>query len=200
MLARTIGEIDTARRDRDISLRGLGAAVGLSQPTMSRTLAGSVPDVGIVRLSQLSTLVGLDLTARSYPGGQPLREAGQAAVLRTFLGQLHRSLRHGTEVPLPTPGDQRAWDAMVQGSGWRYGVDVETRPTDAQALGRRLELKRRDGDVDGVLLVLPSTRHVRLFLASAHDLLAPQFPVEGRRALELLRAGVDPGGSSIIVL
>jgi hypothetical protein len=30
--------------------------------------------------------------------------------------------------------------------------------------------------------------------------LLPAFPVPGRRALELLAAGVDPGGNSVIVI
>jgi hypothetical protein len=58
----------------------------------------------------------------------------------------------------------------------------------------------RDGQVDGVLLVLPDTRHVRLFLAAAADVLMPTSPIPGRRALELLAAGIDPGGNSVIVL
>ncbi len=61
-------------------------------------------------------------------------------------------------------------------------------------------LKKRDGRVDGVLLVLPATRRVREFLAAAEVVLSPQFPVAGTRALELLKAGVNPGGSSVIVL
>jgi hypothetical protein len=89
---------------------------------------------------------------------------------------------------------------MVRGPGWRYGTEAETHPTDAQALSRRVELKQRDGQVDGVLLVLPDTRHVRMFLAAADDVLLPAFPVPGRRAIELLTAGIDPGGSSVIVL
>jgi hypothetical protein len=89
---------------------------------------------------------------------------------------------------------------MVRGPGWRYGTEAETHPTDAQALSRRVVLKQRDGQVDGVLLVLPDTRHVRMFLAAAHDVLLPAFPVPGRRAIELLTAGIDPGGSSAIVL
>jgi hypothetical protein len=73
-------------------------------------------------------------------------------------------------------------------------------PTDAQALVRRLELKVRDSGVSGVFLVLPRTRHTRSFLGAAADLLVSPFPVPGARAMELLAAGVDPGGSAIIVL
>jgi len=103
-------------------------------------------------------------------------------------------------VPLPRPGDQRAWDGFVRAEHWQYGAEAETHPTDGQALARRLELKVRDGAVNGVILILPPTRHTRLFLAAAGDLLAPVFPVPGRRALELLRAGVDPGGNSVVIV
>lgn len=61
-------------------------------------------------------------------------------------------------------------------------------------------MKVRDGAVDGLILVLPPTRHGRAFLAAAGDLLTPLFPVSGGRALELLAAGVDPGGSAIVVV
>jgi hypothetical protein len=93
-----------------------------------------------------------------------------------------------------------AWDGLVRGVDWAYGAEAETHPTDGQALARRLELKKRDGAVDGVILILPATRHARLFLAAAGELLAPAFPVPGRRAIELLRAGVDPGGNSIVIV
>ena len=79
---------------------------------------------------------------------------------------------------------------MARGPGWRYGTEAEIHPTDTQALGRRIGMKQRYGQVDGVLLVLPATA----------DALAPPFPVPGRRAIELLRAGMDPGGNSVIVL
>ena len=101
---------------------------------------------------------------------------------------------------MPRTGDLRAWDAVVGGTGWRYGVEAETHPTDAQGLARRLALKLRDAEMDGVLLVRRRTRHTTAFLSAAGDILAPAFPVPGRRALQLLGAGIDPGGSSIILL
>jgi hypothetical protein len=146
------------------------------------------------------SVVGLELSARAFPGGSPMRDAGHAALLGRFRTVLHPSLGWGVEVPLPRPGDQRAWDGLVRGSDWRYGAEAETHPTDGQALARRLELKARDGGVDGVILILPASRHARDFLAAAGDLLAPVFPVPGRRAIELLRAGVDPGGNTIVIL
>jgi hypothetical protein len=167
---------------------------------MSWLMGGHTIDVGVIRLATIAGIVGLDLTLRAYAGGSPLRDRAHGALLQAFRARLHRDLGWGTEVPLPGLREQRAWDAFVRGPGWRYGVEAETHPTDAQALGRRLELKRRDGLVDGVLLVLPATTHVRLFIRAAGDLLRHAFPVSGRRALELLGAGVDPGGGAIIVL
>jgi hypothetical protein len=200
LLADLIGEETLARRDRGLSLTDIGGALGFSAAVGSRTERGLVPDVGLIRLSAMLSVVGLELSARAYPGGSPMRDAGHAALLRRFRAYLHQSLRWSIEVSLPRPGDQRAWDGFVRGADWMYGAEAETHPTDGQALARRLELKVRDGGVDGVILILPATRHARAFLAAAGDLLAPSFPVPGRRAIELLRAGVDPGGNSIVIV
>lgn len=113
---------------------------------------------------------------------------------------MHPALGWGTEVPLPSPGDQRAWDAVVRGPDWRYGIEAELNPIDGQALLRRLTLKERDGMVDGVILLMPDTRQTRLFRREFADLLAAQFPVRGSLALGRLAAGHDPGGSAIVVL
>jgi transcriptional regulator with XRE-family HTH domain len=200
LLAQLLREETAARRDRGLALADVAGAIGVSGSTASRIEAGRSADLGLIRLSSMLAVVGLDLSARAYPGGSPLRDAGHVALLARFRSCLHRSLVWSTETPFPHPGDLRAWDGLVRGPGWRYGAEAETHPTDGQGLARRLQLKARDGDVDGVILVLPSTRHTRSFLAAAGDLLAPAFPVPGPRALELLRAGVDPGGSAIVVL
>jgi transcriptional regulator with XRE-family HTH domain len=199
-LSAVVREETIARRDRGLSLADVGAAVGLSGSMASRIEGGRVPDVGVVRLSSMLAIVGLDLSLRAYPGGAPLRDAGHAALLARFRARLHPSLDWRIEVPLPGPSDRRAWDAMIRGASWRYGVEAETHPTDGQALARRLEMKVRDGNVDGLILVLAPTRHGRAFLAAAGDLLAPLFPVPAGLALERLAAGVDPGGSALVVV
>ena len=80
-----------------------------------------------------------------------------------FAMGLHRSISWASEVPLPITGDQRAWDGLIWTAEWRFGVEAETAPRDAQALIRRIQLKARDGPVDGVLLVVPITRAVKEF-------------------------------------
>jgi len=199
-LGRLAQEFRDARRDRGLSLRSVAVAAGVGTTTVWRFERRAARSVSATLIARLLAVVGLDLVARAYPGGSPLRDAGHVRLLERFRRQLHPSLIWSTEVPFPHPGDQRGWDGAVKGASWRYGVEGETGPRDAQALGRRLELKRRDGAVDGVLLILPDTRGVREFLAAAGPILVSLFPVPGRRALQALRLGQDPGGSAIIVV
>jgi hypothetical protein len=49
-------------------------------------------------------------------------------------------------------------------------------------------------------LLLLDSRHNRDFLRAHGDILAERFPIPGRRTVELLRAGANPGGSSVILL
>jgi transcriptional regulator with XRE-family HTH domain len=201
---RTVVELTTelrrARVDRGLSQAEVGRAVGLSAAQVCRIERGLSPDVSIAVLCRLLAVVGLELSARAYPSGEPIRDGAHVALLGRFRRRLHRSLGWRTEVPLPGAADLRAWDGQVTGGGWRVGVEAETRPTDLQALQRRLSLKLRDGGVDALLLVLSDTRHNRDLLRAHGDELVQRFPVPGRRAMELLAAGVDPGGSSIVLL
>jgi hypothetical protein len=105
-----------------------------------------------------------------------------------------------SEVPFPGPGDRRAWDIVITGNAWRHAFEAETRPRDLQALERRLALKLRDGSVDAMSLVLLDSRYNRTFVREHAEALRERFPVPGVRALELLRAGVDPGAGSVILL
>ena len=159
--------------------------------------------MSINRLSTLLAIVGLELAARAFPAnGDALRDSGQARLLNRLLAQIARSLGWGTEVPLPIPGDRRAWDATITATdrSWRYGVEAEARPSDGQATLRRLTLKQRDGGMDGIVLLLPDTRQTRAFLREFGPLLRGTFVVPGATALRRLAAGQDPGGSTIIVL
>jgi len=136
------------RRDRGLSLAKVGRAIGLSRSQVSRIERGLIAGVTVAELAVLHAAVGLDLTLRAYPGGQPLRDAAQAALLSDLRADLHRSLRWAVEVPLPAPGDQRSWDAMIVGRRpssaadvviWRHGVEAEMVPRDGQALIRRIQ-------------------------------------------------------------
>lgn len=197
-MARIGRELREARRDRGLSVAAVARAAGISTSEMSRIERGESGRVPLVVLHRSAVVVGLELSSRLYPGTGPLRDAAHASLLADFHACVHRSLHWATEVPLPIAGDLRAWDGFVSGTGWRYGVEAETSPLDSQALNRRLQLKARDGQVDGVLLVLRDNRSGHVFVRDAAAELGPAFPRSGARALELLRAGVDPEGSAII--
>jgi len=200
-LVRLIGrEIRLARQRLGLSIASVAREVGISPSELSRIERGVAEWASVVVLAQICAVVGLDLSVKAYPGGRPIRDAQQAALLARFRARLHPSLRWSTEVPLPNPGDQRAWDGMVRGEGWRYGTEAELNPIDGQALVRRLTLKQRDGGVDGVILLLPDTRHARQFRHLLASLLASDFPVGSGMALRRLGAGLEPGGNVIVMI
>jgi hypothetical protein len=109
-------------------------------------------------------------------------------------------------VAFPNPGDQRAWDALISGvdpvsrDQWRIGVEAETHPNDLQALDRRLSLKERDGGADWIVLLLLASRYNRALIAAHGPVLRARFPLDGRRALELLGAGAPLGVNALILL
>jgi len=200
-------EFATARRHAALSQALVADRVGLSPSQYSRIERGLSPNVPIPTLAAIAAVLGLDLMIRLYPTGDPVRDAAQVALLARLRERLHPTLVWHTEVPLPRSGDRRAWDAVVRGflvpegrGGVRGAIEAETRPRDVQALERRLALKQRDGGVDWLILLLADTRHNRTFLAGPGSSLRTRFPLDGRRALELLAAGVDPGQNAIILL
>jgi transcriptional regulator with XRE-family HTH domain len=193
-------ELRNARLDRGLESKAVARAVGLSPAQYSRIERGQSTSISIVAAAKMLSTVGLELSVRTYPQGEPLRDAAHVALLERLRGTLHRSLKFTTEVPFPSPGDRRAWDAVIRGSEWRYGIEAETRPRDRQALERRLALKLRDGDVDGLGLLLLNSRHNREFARVHRDVLKDRLPIPSGRAIELLGAGVYPGGSSVILL
>ena len=95
---------------------------------------------------------------------------------------VHPTFRWQSEAPVVTGGDMRAWDVLLSGLVV-IGVDAETRLHDIQAIQRRTALKRRDGAVDRVLLVIADTRHNRRVLEEHSVALAGTFPARPRAAL-----------------
>jgi transcriptional regulator with XRE-family HTH domain len=195
-----LGELRNARLDRDISEASVAASLGISASQYSRIERGLTRGLSIEQATVLLGEVGLELSVRAFPSGEPIRDAGHVALIERFRARVHVSVRVRSEVPFPKPGDLRAWDIVLVGSDWRHGYEAETRPRDRQALERRLALKARDGDVDAVSLLLADSRHNRDFVRVHASALRERFPVPGRRALEMLAAGQNPGSGSIILL
>ena len=141
----------------------------------------------------MGAAVGLDLAARLYPAGEPIRDVAHRALIERLRLRLHPSLTLLTEVPLPIPGDRRAWDAVIRGLDWQMPVEAETRPRDAQALDRRIALKLCDAGFDKVILLLLDSAHNRRLVASGA--LAGRYPIDGRSALARLAQGRTQAGA-----
>lgn len=197
---RTGRELREARLSAGLSLRDLGRAVGMSHSQASRIERGLVRDPSIGALTRCAAAVGCELSIRLYPVGDPLRDDAHSRLLDRFRGELHPSLMVRHEVPIGREGDLRAWDAVVSGQGWRIAVEAETRLVDVQALFRRLALKRRDGRMGDLILLVADTRANRLAVRAVRSSFAAEFPIPGRAILGALRAGESPGGSGLVVL
>jgi transcriptional regulator with XRE-family HTH domain len=194
------GELRAARLDRGLSQDGIGVAVGLARSRVSMIERGQATGVDLVTWSGLLAAAGLRLSVEAYPLAQPIRDAGHAALLLRLRGELHPSLLWSTEVPMPIRGDLRGWDAMIRGRGWRVAVEAETRPTDLQALLRRIGLKQRDSGIEIVVLLLAQTRRNALLVREYGGTLRETFSLPGATALALLRAGRCPQGSAVLLL
>jgi transcriptional regulator with XRE-family HTH domain len=193
-------ELRSGRVDRGLTQQAVAGAVGISRSRESYIERGLVGSVSVAKWSELLAVVGLELSVQAFPTGQPIRDAAHAALLERLHSRLHASLRWRTEIPMPILSDLRGWDAMIHGAGWRLAVEAETRPDDLQALERRIALKLRDSGIESVILLLKDSRRNRDVVRAYGDVLAERFSVPGRQALELLAAGANPGGSSLILL
>ena len=195
---RAAAELRTARTGAGLSLRAVGAAAGVDHARLWRFERGRC-ELGLEEIGAVAAVVGLDLSIRLYPASDPIRDVAHARLLQRFRAELHHGLRWHTEVPFPSPGDLRSWDAVTGGTDWRVGVEAETVVDDTQALDRKVSIKRRDGMVDHVTLLVADTARNRRNLAAAPAAFA-DLPLGTRATLRALRAGQDPGGSGIVIL
>ncbi len=200
VLDRIPAEARTARLNAGLGQDDVARALGLSRSQYSRIERGLSPDLSIDLAVRLFAILGHDLSVRAFPNGDPVRDAAHTALLDRLRRRCHPSMRWQTEVPLPIPGDLRAWDATAVCPAFRAGVEAETRLRDIQAQERRLSLKQRDGEMDRVVLLVLDSRSNRDVLRAHAAWAAERFPVPGSRALELLGAAVDPGGDTLILL
>jgi hypothetical protein len=182
-----------------LSLRDVGAAARLDPTRIWRFERGRQSNLRLEDIGAVAAVVELELSIRSYPAGDPIRDAAHVRLLKRFRHELHPSLRWHTEVPFPDPGDLRAWDAVTGRDGWRAGVEAETVIDDTQAVDRKLALKKRDGLVDHVILLVADTPRNRRALAAAGSAFA-DLPLRTREVLAALRAGSEPEESGIVIL
>lgn len=199
-LNRMIGaEVRNRRRMAGVSQGWLGSMVNLSGSEIGRVEHGTASWLTVIHASELLSAVGLDLWAKAYPAGPPVRDAAHLRLLGDFEGRLHPSIRCHREWLIPDDQYRRAVDLMLSNLPKRVGVEAETVLDDLQALQRDINLKQHDADLERMILLVRGSRRNRDILRGANA-LRRDFPIETRGALAALARGRDPGGNGIVIL
>lgn len=172
----------------------------MSHTQFRRLEMGAIERLTVDQLSRGCAAVGLRLHVRSVPGRGPALDAGQLALIGRLRKALPMGTRVRTEVPLPIPGDGRAWDAVLGLDPDEMPIEAEARLRDIQALERRCALKIRDSGFDQLILLIGDTANNRRVLEMHREDLRSSFPLDTRRILMSLRVGRTPPASGIVVL
>jgi transcriptional regulator with XRE-family HTH domain len=187
-LARGLRQIDVAR------------ATDVSDARISRVERGRLQGLAVAELARHGAALGLRLHARFYPAAGGLRDAAQLDLLRRFRARIGDRWTWHLEAPLPIPGDQRAFDALLTRGTTTIAVEAITRLRDAQAQLRGAAQKQRDGQATRLVMLIGASHANRAALATAADVLATTFPLATRTTLAALAAGADPGANGIVLL
>ena len=201
-LADLASEFRHARVEAGISQRELGRRLGMSADKVWRIENERQHRLSIIDACEMAAVLGLDWSARAYPNGATVRDAGQARRLLPILAAVADPLTYGTDVALPRTDDApelRAWDTVIYGDDERTGIELESRLMDTQATVRRINLKRRDDPVDHFLLVVADTKHNRRVLAEFAILFAGLPRLRTANVLKVLREGRHPPTGIILV-
>jgi transcriptional regulator with XRE-family HTH domain len=194
-------EIREARQEHSLNQTVVARAARTSRAQVSRIELAQAPQATVLELARVLAVVGLELSARAYPAGEPIRDSAHLALIARLRARIAPAISWRAEVPVARAGDLRAWDVVMVARGSRLGVEAETRPRDIQALLRRIALKRRDDpSIGAVVLLLANTRHNRNVWREHHDALLADFPVSGEDALSALAMGRAPSGCAVVLL
>lgn len=200
MLDHVVRELHEARLGAGVSQKRVGHAINRSDAWVSWTESGANASLSIVDASRMLACVGLDLSVRAYPAGRGIRDEAQLALVAHFKSLVLPRWDWRTEVPIPLPGDPRAWDLILRGPAVTIGVEAESRLRVIQALDRRVVLKLRDSGLDRVVILVAATRTNRTILREVGGSVRSNYPIPSRQALDALMGGRDPGGNAIVVL
>lgn len=193
-------EVRNARLSSGTSQAVAGRRVAMSHAQFGRIERAELDELTLDQAARACAAVGLRLIVRIVPDADPALDSGQLALLERFRRQLPAAVRMRTEVPLPIPGDRRAWDGLIRIDPVDIGIEAEARIRDAQAVDRRVALKRRDGGVAIVILLVADTAANSRMLALHREALRSSFPLDTRQVLSALRKGEAPTASGIVVL
>jgi transcriptional regulator with XRE-family HTH domain len=199
LLAQLGAIVREARVAAGLSQAELGRALGVSRMAVARWESGQFTAATVLDLARALRVLGLELRFSAYPVASALRDAGHLKLIERVLSHIAPPLRYQTDAPLPNPGDLRAWDILLALDHQRVAIEAETVLRDLQELVRRLSMKRRDGGVDGLVLVLANTQRNRDALPQLLRLM-PEYPRLSRaRFHRTLEAGELPPDGIVLI-
>jgi hypothetical protein len=179
----------------------MAALIGCSQAELSRFERSETIDrASFVMVGAVAAVLGKQLGANLYPGGEPIRDKGHQALITRFRAVLGVAWRIAAEVPLPTPGDRRAWDLLLRIPSQLVGVEAETRIRDIQAFVRRIREREIEGGANAIVIVLAESAHNRRLLPQLLEALGPRYATPPRRMLKALRDGAPLPGSGVVLV
>lgn len=197
---RVIGEeVRVTRRGLGLSQARLGQSCGLSGSEVGRIERGQARWLTIEHAARIFAALGLELSVRGFPSGDPIRDGPHDKLLTRLEARLHPHFKRHREWPVPIPGDMRAIDLVLGGLPKLIAVEAETVIDEINSLQRRLELKRRDSGIDRMVLLVRDTDRNRDVVRSSRS-LREMFPLGTRTVLAALAAGRDPGANGIVFL
>jgi len=139
-MLRSVGnDFREARVAAGLSQESVANAAQLSRAHYSRIENGQIANLSLLEAARIANVLGLDLSIRLYPGGNPLRDGAQVKRLATLLREVGPPLSYRTEVPLPNvvgrssnePGTRSSpAEAGVSRSKWRCRSAIR-RPSSA---------------------------------------------------------------------
>ncbi len=156
----------------------------------------------ILEIDRVAAVLGLSASMRLFPEGDGIRDAAHARRLANLLTAVRPPLTARVEAALPRTSrgvELRAWDLLISGHGRRTAMELEMRVTDAQAMLRRIDLKRRDDPTDAFILLLADTRTNRRVIAEFAPLFADLPRLRPSVVRDALAAGRHPASGLLLV-
>ena len=192
-------EVRTGRLMAGVSQDALGAAANLSGSEVCRIERGEAPWLAVVQASRLLRASAWIYGPRPILRGRRFAMPGTSGFSLTSKLVCRPPSNVFAEWPIPGDRDRRALDILLRGLPRRTGVEGETNLHDIQALERDINGKRRDAEIERMILLVRDSKRNRDILREA-DALRRSFPHDTRAMMAALCRGRDPGADGIVVL
>ena len=190
-VARLGQEVELARLNLGLSIRGLATLADASPASVQRLIAGD-PAMQLSTAARIVTHAGLRLYIRAYPRGRAsLRDTGQLAAAEFLRRSSAPAWRVVFELPV---GSDRSVDVAFFGRDEVILVEIERLLADWQAQARRAEAKRSavaPNEARPVRLVIAvlDTAANRRRVGEHANVIRHSFPASSRAVMGALRTG-----------